>query len=253
MKIFAVLLLLLNVVYLGWVQWGSQLSVNTPSVLPRRPEFTQAREKLALLSERPAAAPSPAPRVETPVADAVTIDPSIERPADQSVAPPVEPSIEPPTPGAPWCAVAAGFQDSNNATTFLSAVTDLGGSAELQSSEEPVASTWWVHLPPFPSEEAAKPMLAELQAKQIDSFYIKTGNLAGAISLGVFSRRESAAVEQQRFAEMGYIVSIGEVFRMGTRFKVEIRLENSQIREQPEWASLEANLDTAELQEIACK
>jgi hypothetical protein len=235
MRIFAVLLLLLNVAYLAWMLLAGR--VQTPAeavtVLPVQSEFVEAGATLMLVSERP---PEPTvPAVVPPVADVAN---AVEVPV---------PQVE------PWCAEVSGFASEDAAVAFLSAVRLLGGAGAIQSEDVPVSSTWWVHLPPFPSVEAAEPTLSELQSKQIDSYYIRTGELAGAISLGVFSRFERATIAVQELNAKGYSPSISEIVRREPRSKVSLRLEDAKTRQVAEWVNLEANLPDAELQEIACK
>jgi hypothetical protein len=240
MKIFAVVLLLLNVAYVGWMWFGvgnrtaGQVEINDS--VPAEPAFVQAQERLMLVSERPAQLPA-----ET--AEVVAAEPDIAPPD----------TAESEEPAQSWCAIAGPFPDSETATSFQTDVNALGGITELQSEEFPISSTWWVHLPPFPTEDAAAVVLRDLQAKNIDSYYIRTGELAGAISLGVFSRSARAAIAQQELSAQGYSPSVREIVRSGTRFNVSLRLENQQIRQASEWSDLQADLQTAELQEIACK
>lgn len=153
----------------------------------------------------------------------------------------------------PWCGIAGIFPDQAAAQNFMQAATAMGVAAELESREEPVSSTWWVYMPPFESESAAMAMLAELQAKNIDSYYMRNGDMAGGISLGVFSRQESALIEQQRKAEQGYTASIRQVFRMGERLYVKLNMPDAALREAPEWTAFLASASGIELTENACE
>lgn len=238
MRIFATLFLLLNVAYMAWMLLVGRVQKldDLKPIPPDQSQFIQAQAKLVLVSERPAApAPAAVDLPASPAADVVGVQ---EAPLAQ---------VE------PWCAVISGFASSDAAASALSAVRDLGGNGELRSEEVPVSSTWWVHLPPFPSAEAAQPILSELQAKQIDSYYVRSGELAGAISLGVFNRAEGAASAQEELNAKGYSPSIREIVRRESRSVVSVRLDDAKMRQATEWANLEANLQVAELQEIPCK
>lgn len=153
----------------------------------------------------------------------------------------------------PWCAQAGVFGDRPAAESFISALGAIGGAGEIQTREEPVSSTWWVHMPPFPSETVATERLQELQAKGIDSYYMRSGEMAGGISLGVYSRQESALIAQQQLADRGYATSIREVFRMGERLYVRVTLPDSRLREAPEWTDFLAKAGGIELLENACE
>lgn len=248
MKFLAIVLLVLNIAYVGWMQFGADVEqVDVASSRPvQRASFVEAKEMLLLVSERPAA---PAEPVAAAIAEPVAAEGNgVGAAVEQSGENTSEPSAT-----MPWCAVVAGFSEENAALSFLSSVTELGATGELQSERVPVSSTWWVHLPPFPTQEAAAPVLAELRAKEIDNYYVRTGDLAGAISLGVFRSSQRAGIAQQELNAKGYSPSIYEMVRMGTRFNAILRLEDAQTRQQPAWRDLESNIQGATLQEIACK
>ena len=96
-------------------------------------------------------------------------------------------------------------------------------------------------------------MLAELQEKNIDSYYMRSGDMAGGISLGVYSRQESALIEQQRKADQGYATSIREVLRMGDRLYVELVMPDGALREAPEWTDFLASAGGVNVVENACE
>jgi cell division protein FtsN len=156
-------------------------------------------------------------------------------------------------PALPWCAQAGVFADRPAAESFMNSLENLGGSAEIEAREEPVSSTWWVHMPAFSSEAVAMERLQELQARGIDSYYMRSGEMAGGISLGVYSRQESALIAQQQLADRGYATSIREVFRMGERLYVRVRLPDATLREAPEWAGFLASAGGIEVLENACE
>lgn len=256
MKVFAVVLVLLNAAYLWWMQFGGgkqipEDEVDTQVVLPT---FIEAERRLVLVSERPLM-PPPEQRVEFTMAPPeVSVPADTANPEQVVESGEVAPVVSEPTPQIePWCAVAAGFPDENSAGRFVAGITALNGSAEVTSEEFPISSTWWVHLPPFPTPQAADVVLRELQAKNIDSYYVRTGELAGAISLGVFSGPTRAGIAQQELSGKGYSTSIREIVRTGTRFNVALRLENANLRQTDEWTDLIADLPDTNLQEIVCR
>ena len=123
----------------------------------------------------------------------------------------------------------------------------------IEVREEAVSSTWWVHMPAFATEAEAQAMLRELQDRNIDSYYMRTGEMAGGISLGVYSRQESAGIAQRQLAGQGYATSIREVFRMEERPFVRLELPDGAVRESPEWTAFLAAAGPVELTEFACE
>jgi cell division septation protein DedD len=158
-------------------------------------------------------------------------------------------------PVVPWCATAGAFADPAAASSYVAALGRLGIEGEVEARREPVSSTWWVYMPAFNSETAATATLQELQDRGIDSYYMRTGegDMAGGISLGVYSRRDSALIGQQQLATLGYATSITEVERLGERYYVALRMLDGTLREGLEWAGFLASNEGPELAENACQ
>jgi hypothetical protein len=155
----------------------------------------------------------------------------------------------------PWCATAGVFPDLGAANGYRSDLARLGVTAVIETRQEPASSTWWVYMPAFNSEAAASAMLGELQAGGVDSYYMRTGegDMAGGISLGVYSRRDSALIAQQQLADRGYPTSIREVERLGERHYVVLRMSDAAQREGLEWAGFIAANPGLEVTENACE
>jgi hypothetical protein len=96
-------------------------------------------------------------------------------------------------------------------------------------------------------------LLAELQGKNIDSYYMRSGEMAGGISLGVFSREASAAIAQRQLADRGYATSVREVARMGERHYVALRMADDALRQAPEWTAFLGRARGIEVLENACE
>ncbi|MDY6949316.1 MAG: SPOR domain-containing protein, partial [Pseudomonadota bacterium] len=124
----------------------------------------------------------------------------------------------------PWCANTSIFADPATAAAFAQGAAGLGAEVSTELREQPVSSTWWVYLAAFSSEADARAMLSELQGKGIDSYFMRTGEMAGGISLGVYSREESARIAQRQLVDQGYMPDIREVFRMEERPFVRVLL-----------------------------
>lgn len=158
-----------------------------------------------------------------------------------------------PVPVQPWCATTGMFPDQIAAAEFVKGIEDFGADAVVELREEAVSSTWWVYLPAFASEAEARAMLGELQGKGIDSYYMRTGDMAGGISLGVYSREESAGIAQRQLVEQGYMPSIREVVRMEERPFVRLTLPDGALRESTEWSAFLAAAGPVELTEFTCE
>jgi hypothetical protein len=154
----------------------------------------------------------------------------------------------------PWCANSEGALSAADLAKLVNDVQGLGGSVEVMMREVPVSYVWWVYLGGFESEAAASQTLKELQAKKIDSFYMRTGELAGGISLGVFSKETSARTHSADIQKKGgYQPQIGKVARTQQQNVVEIHLPDAALQGMPQWQQMLAKLPKVKLQEIACK
>lgn len=282
MRAFLILLLLANLGYLAWWQGWFTPGAKAPAAQQRG--FEPATQSLVLLQELPAArrelmsslAQSRNARttaqqelanlqqemstVEAEIGEvqeelaqdqarSAEVQQALLDTLDAAVA---EASVDA-VPPEPWCAMAGAFADQRVALEFIEGARELGVEAQFETRQEPIGSTWWVHMPAFESEAAARERLQELQARNIDSYYMRTGEMAGGISLGVYSREESALIAQQQLADRGYATSIRQVMRMGDRFYVALAMPDQALREQPEWTAFLASARGLELTENACE
>lgn len=189
MRIFAVLLMLLN---LGYWAWESNLGGFRPEapVMVRSPSLA-APQTLRLLSEV---------AMDSVVGD----DGAVEEES------------------ALLCPMLGVFADEAEGEAFIERLLQLDYRAQIERVEVAEAPDYWVHMPPFVSEAAAFRKLEELKAKNIESYVISSGILARGISLGLFSKRESALSVQQALQQQGYEAEIAEVPRSYTEIWVKI-------------------------------
>lgn len=246
MRAFVILLLLANIA--GWVVlfWTSR---NGFEVVQQVEEFhfERAPRELQLLDtsrvsvRETQAATSAAVRVQ-----AIEAVVAVEAPQSSVVSASTVTQIE------SWCGVSDMLETADQADAWLTAWTGLGGEGQLTTTEEVASSTWWVHLPPFENESDARVVLKELQEKGIDSFYMRTGELVGGISLGVFAIRDSAFLVQADMVKRGYKAEVKEVQRMATRIRVSARLANRAMLEESAVQSLLRDSAAVSLHEIPC-
>lgn len=246
MKNFAIFLLLTNILLWAWQfsptnelpgHQGAQTAVSS---------FEPGNRKLQLLSEL-----TPAEEVK-PIESSVERSPGIATQENKAS----EPAVPPPPAQAlqiQWCGQSASVTNSADAVRFLGKWRQLNGTGELLTLQEPTTSTWWVHLPAFKDETEANKKMMELREKKIDSYYMRTGELAGGISLGVYSRKQSAAQVQADLLKKGYKTELKEVFRTESRSRLELRLQDRSRREEQDVRELLAGFQQLGVQEIPCK
>lgn len=88
-------------------------------------------------------------------------------------------------------------------------LTSRGGLSTLREGERREVSRFWVYFPPFHNRDAAITRVQQLQEAQIDDIYvIHRGDMANAISLGLYSRREALDRRLSELRSKGYEPSI---------------------------------------------
>lgn len=274
MKTFVILLVLSNIAYFGWNQgWLRDVPMqnsgsSAPTVKTAPQPYEQAPAKLVLLSDLPAGAlqerelqlppatlieeNQPVPVFPEPLFTEAPTNVVQESASELISQEPVATATEAAEP-QPWCANLGQFELESEARALLGQLNAMNVQATLKSNRVPVASTFWVYLPPFATEAAAFAKLEELQDKSIDSYYMRSGELAGGISLGVFSRRESAEVAQTTLARRGYQASIGEVFRQEVRWWLVLQARSADFLEGPDWQAFRASHSALPMTENVCE
>ena len=100
----------------------------------------------------------------------------------------------------------------------LRAESDLVSGAKLLIETYERSADFWVYLGPYSSFDAAAKVGAELRTKRIDNFIIRAGNLKNAISLGVFTTEERAAIHAKGLRKKAYDVAVKRVAKEGERY-----------------------------------
>lgn len=107
-----------------------------------------------------------------------------------------------------------GFSGEDTALKLQQRLLSLDIESEIVALDSQVDIEYWVYLQPLPSRQASVRQLQELQARKIDSFLITQGDLANGISLGMFSREDSAQGVVGRLSAAGYEPLIRPVERL---------------------------------------
>ncbi|HWK53670.1 MAG TPA: SPOR domain-containing protein [Hyphomicrobiales bacterium] len=266
MRTFFILMVLANLGYFGWRYHNGELraldaALNPPAfspAVPAPPPDPEPAKSLVLVSELPESARLAAEiSAGTPVVTAR----SGEDGAPATAAPPPstpEPAAPPPTRSQPvtpmprQCAKVDGLDQEAAATELAELLTAAGIENRMEPRQTQTGSTWWVYLPAFATDALTQRMLAELKEKGIDSYYMRTGELAGGISLGVYSREASAKAAQQSLSQRGYSANIQQVFRMGTLYEVVAQASVAALNEARGMAGFLAAHGNAQVAEFVC-
>lgn len=227
MKWLFTLLLLVNLVILGW---GLQRDPNAAAVAT---SVSPGIGNLQLLSEvdgsldgvgpeqqtdqplpDPAAAKAPSVSTAPSSVSGPTQEQGVgESPVPEKLPAPAvttaeaEPSPEQksPEPAPLVCGAFGPFERGAEARAIAESLVGKGMDTSLrrESMEKPIG--FWVLIPPLSSQQAAIEKVKQLRASGIEDIrrFVK-GDLKDGISLGVFSRKANAQKRQQEIASKGH-------------------------------------------------
>ena len=242
-KAFVLMLFLANIGFWVWeLNFSPDLAVG---VLPAiEPPFREAGKQLQLIGEI-----SVLPREILSATQATISEESEPLGVSGASVPEVADAVVP----VPWCAETGVLAKVDDAVALLAEWEKVGGVGEIASDQEVISTTWWVYLPRFASEAEARAVLSELQQKKIDSYYMRNGDLAGGISLGVFSREAGARKFQNELRQKGYATELHEVPRVEERSRLYLILESGAPAANADAERVLAKFNSIHTDEIPCK
>lgn len=125
-----------------------------------------------------------------------------------------------------------GFSDESQAQRLQQRLISLDIESQVTALDSQVDVEYWVYLQPLPSRQASVRQLKELQARKIDGYLITTGDLENGISLGMFTREDSAQGVAERMSAAGYEPSIKAVERSQRLYWVVIQSSARRLVDQ---------------------
>ena len=230
MKWVILCLVLTNVAFFGWQLRRDQTVVVTAEPVPpaTRPAMVN---RLLLVSELergvlrqrrnvPSPLASP-PEAQLPIeiakADSDTTSISIE----ENLAVPPESDIE--------CYTVGPLDNEDDISAIGAWFSAQGSQAKLRSDERREVASTWLFLPPLESREAADTRARELQAANIDDIYvIPRGDMANAISLGLYSQSDTLHSRISQLEARGYTPSMLPRYRTVTASWFDVNTSAAQ-------------------------
>ena len=153
---------------------------------------------------------------------------------------------------AELCLRAGPFENEEAAAGFLRAAAGFGYDGRLERQEGALIRQHWVLLMDADGENE-EGLQSRLGEAGIESYRITEGELAAALSVGIFSTREAASVQLERVAALGLMPVVREVERPRNELWVQLSpLEGGEL--QP--GALQKYLEQAarvDLEENVCE
>ena len=106
------------------------------------------------------------------------------------------------------CALIGPYPEHVSAKQAKNRISTASKPADVVEWMRPLPPIYWVYMLPKSSREEALAALKELQAEKIDSFLISDGEYVNGISLGLFSKEDSALKIMEARKAKGYNVTM---------------------------------------------
>ena len=219
MKWVILCLVLMNVAFFGWrlsrdqdalVAVEAEIPATPPTMVNRLlllSELEQGvlRQRRSLPSQRSIALARPRSPDERAEANANTATVSVA--SDRTVA----------SESGTECYTLGPLENEDDIAALGAWFNAQGSQAKLRSDERREVASTWVFVPPFESREAADAHVQEMQLANIDDIYvIPRGDMANAISLGLYSQSETLKRRISQLEARGFSSSVLPRYRTVT-------------------------------------
>ena len=224
MRSLFLFLLLLNVLYALW-QWqigGWQFSAQDVS-----PQTSVAVESAAVDDKSPQRQAAPAAQSRSAVAEQGDVPPAL-------------------------CVMLGTFSARAEVDQLQQRLLAVDVAAELITREVVTTTDYWLVMAVSGGSQGALARLSLLQERGIDSFVITRGQLAGNLSLGVFSQQEYAAARQAQLEAEGYEVRIESVEKTRDQYLLQVPPQARRLLDQSMLARLRKDFPGMQHQYQAC-
>ncbi|MDX1453692.1 MAG: hypothetical protein R3183_14135 [Oleiphilaceae bacterium] len=151
------------------------------------------------------------------------------------------------------CVLLGPFDDPDQLTAVQEALVSDGFTVEAIEQPLKKAPSYWVYDGPFESESERLARYREFQEKNIDSFIIRQGELAGQISVGVFENIDSAKRMLTQMRNKGYRVNMKPISRKRTAFWMLVSRSESIVSEEKIRSFFNGLKVVSESRQIFCK
>lgn len=153
---------------------------------------------------------------------------------------------------AAGCLYVGGFDQESMALAIEQRLLSIDIDSSVTSIDEPAGIDYWVYLSPLVSRQASLRQLRELQSRNIDSYIITVGDLANGVSLGIFSRKDSAESVVSRLQGIGYAASIRELPRTHRSYWVQVGEGGQRLLSESLLSDLISDFPGVEHQQMPC-
>ena len=176
MRLLVFLLVIVNVVAFAWFSFQQQMTGSAVEQRQYSAKELSAAKDLQLLSE----------------IDDEVLESRDARIIAQKALPPV------------MCTLIGVFAESEEAAIYAERLLGHDMPSQQVYMKHLLAPVHWVYIKPEKTRSAAIETLRKLQSERVDSFMVTEGEYSNAISLGYFSKIESAKMIMEQQKAKGY-------------------------------------------------
>jgi hypothetical protein len=214
------LLLVANLLYLGWNLLPGNAGSDTFSKLPPIPATAKPLVTLQEMQRQPAAA------VEDGTIDTLTAN-------------------EPPSAGMPACQALGPFEIIDEVKAVTERLDKLGLQPRQRTAEVREENGFWVYLPSMERADALE-ITRKLDESGDSDYYIGRDNF---ISLGTFNGIERAEIRLQQVRKLGLDAILEARFKTHDTYWLEFQADPSA---KPELSAIMEQNPQLQLHELAC-
>lgn len=156
---------------------------------------------------------------------------SISEPAQQAVVPVAKPRL---------CWQIGAFDSPQPAQQVAERLSAMDMSTTLVEQRVVIGADYWIYMGPYANPQEAQQQLAQLHARNIDSFLIAKGELKDGISLGLFSQQDNAQRQRDRYAQQGVDAKIKAFDRFRTDYWLTMDAPSSALFNEGVMASIQS-------------
>jgi cell division protein FtsN len=154
---------------------------------------------------------------------------------------------------SPICGTLGVFDKRSQAELVSVRLLAKGGKTEITAESSNDQAGYWVLIPPQQNRAGAISIAKRLEEAGVsDLWRFTSGELAHAISLGLFRDRERAQARSNKINAMGFDSEVRPRFREKTRYWLNYRYQESASFQDSTWRELQASFPGIERNEGPC-
>jgi hypothetical protein len=156
-------------------------------------------------------------------------------------------------PATPVCGTLGVFEKRSQAELVSVRLLAEKGKTEITAESSNQQAGFWVLIPPQENRAAAIAIAKRLeQAGITDLWRFTSGELAHAISLGLFRDLERAEARSDKINQMGFETEVRPRYREQTQYWLNYRYQGRPALQESYWKELKASFPDLERSEQPC-